>query len=138
MTRALCGTLCFLLLTTAGTSAGQPGKDKGKDKGGRVSQTSARPRAVRTPTAQFSVDHVRAMREHYAARYRELPPGQHRKYARTGQLPPGWQTKIEPLPVAIDRKLPVLPVCYRRGVIDGHAVIYSQRAGTIIDVAVLF
>ena len=135
MTRALCGTLCFLLLTTVGTSARQPGKDKG----GRVSQTSARPRtAVRTPTAQFSVDHVRVMRQHYAARYRELPPGQHRKYARTGQLPPGWQTKIEPLPVAIDRKLPVLPVGYRRGVIDGHAVIYSQRAGTIIDVAVLF
>ena len=135
MTRALCGTLCFLLLTTAAAAAAQPGKDKD----GRGSQASPRPRATaRTTTSQFSVDHVRVMREHYAARYRQLPPGLHRKYVRSGQLPPGWQTKMEPLPVAIDRKLPVLPVGYRRGVIDGHAVIYNQRAGTIIDVAVLF
>jgi hypothetical protein len=45
---------------------------------------------------------------------------------------------MEPLAVTIDRKLPVLPAGTRRGVIDGHAVIYNQRAGTIIDVAVLF
>jgi hypothetical protein len=133
MTRALCGTLCFLLLTTAAAAAAQPG-----NKDGTGSQASPRPRAVRSTTVQFSVDHVRAMREHYAARYRQLPPGLHRKYMRSGQLPPGWQTKMEPLPVTIDRKLPTLPVGYRRGVIDGHAVIYNQRAGTIVDVAVLF
>ena len=134
MTRALRGTLCVLLLTTAAAAAAQPGKDKD----GRGSQASPRPPAVRSTTVQFSVDHVRLMRDHYSARYRQLPPGLHRKYMRSGQLPPGWHTKMEPLPVAIDRKLPILPVGYRRGVIDGHAVIYNQRAGTIVDVAVLF
>ena len=31
-----------------------------------------------------------------------------------------------------------LPTPYKRGVLDGHAVIYSSRSNVIIDVAVLF
>ena len=81
---------------------------------------------------------MRVIREHYAPRYRQLPPGVQKKYARTGQLPPGWQKKMEPMPPALEARMPPLPDGYRRGVIDGHAVIYSSRGGTIIDVAVLF
>jgi hypothetical protein len=80
---------------------------------------------------------IEMIRRHYAPRYRNLPPGLQKKYARTGQLPPGWQKKIEPLPASLERECAPLPAGYRRGVIDAHAVIYNSR-GTIIDVAVLF
>jgi hypothetical protein len=81
---------------------------------------------------------VRIIREYYAPRYRNLPPGLEKKYRRTGQLPPGWQKKMEPFPVAIERQLQVLPAGYERGVIDGHAVIYNHRTQVIADIAVLF
>jgi hypothetical protein len=80
---------------------------------------------------------IEVVRRYYAPRYRDLPPGLRKKYERTGQLPPGWQKKMEPLPLAVERECTVLPAGYRRGVIDGHAVIYTSR-GTVIDVAVLF
>lgn len=86
----------------------------------------------------FSRHDVQVIREYYAPRYRSLPPGLQKKYRRTGQLPPGWQKKFEPFPVALERRLVVLPDGYRRGVIDGHAVIFNRRTGTIFDVAVLF
>ncbi len=51
---------------------------------------------------------------------------------------PGWQKKFEPFPVEVERRLPALPDGYRRGVIDGHGVIFNTRTNVIIDVAVLF
>ena len=45
---------------------------------------------------------------------------------------------MEPFPVVVERELVVLPSGYRRGVLDGHAVIYNPRTHVIIDVAVLF
>jgi len=86
----------------------------------------------------FTSRDVGIIRQHYAPRYQRLPPGLQKKYARTGQLPPGWQKKMEPFPVVVERELVVLPSGYRRGVLDGHAVIYNPRTQVIIDVAVLF
>jgi hypothetical protein len=86
----------------------------------------------------FSSRELRVIREHYAPRYRNLPPGLQKKLARTGQLPPGWRKKMEPFPMALQRELVVLPSGYQRGVIDGHAVIYNPRTQVIVDVAVLF
>ena len=80
---------------------------------------------------------IEMIRQHYAPSYRNLPPGLQKKYARTGQLPPGWQKKIEPFPASLERECAPLPAGYRRGVIDAHAVIYNSR-GSIIDVVVLF
>ena len=80
---------------------------------------------------------VEIVRQYYAPKHRSLPPGLQKKYERTGQLPPGWQKKMEPLPVAVERECAPLPAGYRRGIIEGHAVIYTSR-GAIIDVAVLF
>ena len=80
---------------------------------------------------------IEMIRRHYAPTYRNLPPGLQKKYARTGQLPPGWQKKIEPFPASLEHECATLPAGYRRGVIDAHAVIYNSR-GTIIDVVVLF
>jgi len=82
---------------------------------------------------------VEVIRAHYAPQYRgrRLPPGLAKKYARTGQLPPGWQKKMQPMPVVLESQLPPLPPDHHRGVIEGVAVIYDPH-GLIIDVAVLF
>jgi len=82
----------------------------------------------------FPPQDVRIIREYYEPRYRSLPPGLAKKYRRTGQLPPGWQKKMEPLPVAVERRLVVLPPEYRRGYIDGTVVVYSPRTQVVIDV----
>ena len=81
---------------------------------------------------------VTVIRGYYGTRFQGLPPGLQKKYRRTGQLPPGWQKKMEPFPVAVERQLVVLPAGYSRGVVDGHAVIYNPRTQVIFDVAVLF
>jgi hypothetical protein len=86
----------------------------------------------------FGSRDVQIIRTHYAPRYKKLPKGLRKKYARTGQLPPGWQKRMEPMPIVVERELVVLPAGYRRGVIDGHAVIYNSRTSVIVDVAVLF
>ena len=80
---------------------------------------------------------VQVIREYYAPRLRSLPPGLAKKYARTGRLPPGWQKKIEPLPVVVERQLIVLPPEYRRGVIDRRVVVYDPRSGAIVDFVAL-
>jgi hypothetical protein len=86
----------------------------------------------------FSTDDIRVIREYYAPRYRSLPPGLQKKYARTGQLPPGWQKKIEPFDPVVERRLVALPTGYRRGIVDGRAVIMDDRTHVMIDMAVVF
>lgn len=80
---------------------------------------------------------VEIVRRHYVPKYRKLPPGLQKQYQRTGQLPPGWQKKMEPFPPTLERDCAPLPAGYRRGVFDAHAVIYNSH-GTIVDVTVLF
>lgn len=79
---------------------------------------------------------VAVIRAYYRP-YRWLPPGLRHQYSRTGHLPPGWRKRMRPIPVYIERNLVVLPRGYRRGVIDGHVVVY-RPSGAIIDVAVVF
>src|SRR5207244_12309268 len=87
---------------------------------------------------RFQPVEVRVIREYYAPRYRDLPPGLQKKLYRTGHLPPGWAKRMEPMPVAVERDLAPVPVGYRRGVIAGYAVIYEPRTEGLIDMAVLF
>jgi hypothetical protein len=86
----------------------------------------------------FRRQDIRIMREYYAPRYRSLPPGLTKKFYRTGHLPPGWEKKIEPLPIAVERELVVLPSGYRRGYMDGAVVVYSPRTRVMIDVVAVF
>lgn len=81
---------------------------------------------------------VRIVRAYYEPRYRKLPPGLAKKYAKTGQLPPGWEKKVEPLPVAVERQLVVLPPDYRRGYVDGSIVVYCPRTRVVVDVVSVF
>jgi hypothetical protein len=128
-----------LLLSTslAGSMPLEGGqKSKKHAKHGAV-HADARPASAELHVV-FTSREVGIIRQHYAPRYRRLPPGLQKKYARTGQLPPGWQKKMEPFPGVVERELVGLPSGYRRGVLDGHAVIYNPRTQVIIDVAVLF
>jgi hypothetical protein len=134
--RLVAVTIVGLFVGGAVLGADKPGKQK-KHKGARQAVVQEERSSVSVHVA-FGSREVEIMRTHYAPRYRSLPPGLAKKYARTGQLPPGWQKKMEPMPVAVERELIVLPAPYRRGVIDGHAVIYNSRTNVIIDVAVLF
>ena len=84
----------------------------------------------------FSDREVYLVREYYRPRYRYEPRSRH-GYYRSGYLPRGWHGRVRPYPVYVERELVVLPRGYRRGIIDGHAVVYN-RGGLIIDLAVLF
>ena len=86
----------------------------------------------------FQPHDVRVITTYYAPQYRSLPPGLAKKYNRTGHLPPGWQKKLRPFPVAVERQLVVLPPEYRRGVIDNYAVVYEPRTQVVIDVMPVF
>jgi hypothetical protein len=77
------------------------------------------------------------IRDYYRPYYRPLPPGLARHYHRGGYLPVGWERRVRPVPVYLEPELVVVPSGYRRGIIDGRAVVYNNR-GFILDVAVLF
>ena len=131
MRRTILLTVAVLLYGGVVLAADHQGKGN-KHHGG---QTAVAP-AV-SVSVSWGAHDIDVVRRHYAPKYRNLPPGLRKKYARTGQLPPGWQKKMEPLDVAVERECAPLPAGYRRGVIDAHAVIYNSR-GVIVDVAVLF
>jgi hypothetical protein len=110
--------------------------DQGEDEGNR--QAVSRSGTSVVVGVHFSTGDQRVIHEYYAPRSKSLPPGLQKKVARGGALPPGWQKKMQPFPVEVERRLEPLPSGYGRGVIDGHAVIYSTRSHSVIDVAVLF
>ena len=128
--------LGVLLIQTPAAAA--PDKDKSKNKGNGKQETVAVADTRAAVHVVFTSGDVRIIREHYAPRYRNLPPGLRKKVARGGALPPGWQKKYEPFPDTLERRLGRLSPEYRRGVFDGQAVIYDRRSNVVIDVAVLF
>lgn len=124
-------------LLAGATLAGQ-GRGNGRGKHQDARHDDDRGGGVQTEIhVVFTTRDVAVIREHYAPQHRNLPPGLQKKYARTGHLPPGWQKKMQPMPVAVERRLPPLPVGYQRGVFEGHAVIYKP-GGLIIDATVIF
>lgn len=80
---------------------------------------------------------VVVIREYYRPYHRPLPRGLQARYYRSGYLPRGWAKRMRPVPVYLERGFVSVPRGYRRGLIDGHAVVYDRR-GFILDVAVLF
>jgi Ni/Co efflux regulator RcnB len=128
-----------LLAWTPQTAAASDRKGKKHAKHERAAQAGDRDSDARAALdVRFGPVDVRLIRTHYAPRYRNLPPGLQKKVARGGQLPPGWRKKFEPFPVRLEHELRPLPRGYRRGVLDGHAVIYDSRSHVIVDIAVLF
>jgi hypothetical protein len=126
-----------LFLASTGIAAAEPGQGRGK----RHDAVEASARNAGTGvqvSVVFSTGDIHLIRQYYATpRYGTLPKGLQKKVARGGQLPPGWQKKMQPLPMTLERQLVVLPSGYHRGVIDGHAVIYSPQRGVVIDATVI-
>ena len=150
MTKTLVCVLAagFIGIGTADAGQGRGrGEGRGEDKGRAAEQGRGNARGDArggqgAPAARgnvvFATRDVTAIRAHYGSRYKNLPPGLQKKLARGGSLPPGWEKKIEPLPAALERNLLVLPQGYKRGVMDGHAVIYDPITHAIMDIASLF
>ena len=101
---------------------------KGKGKGRGESRVAVR----------FRVEDVREIRRYYQGRPSGLPPGLQKKLRREGRLPPGWEKKLVPFPVELERRLPPLGPGLRRGLFEAQAVIYNERTGLIVDVATIF
>lgn len=137
-TKTAIGILLVAQLVAGATALGAQGNGRGRDKKGAQHNGVADTRGVHADIhVVFSTRDTVVVREHYAPQYRSLPPGLRKKYGRTGQLPPGWQKKMQPMPVAVERRLAPLPSGYHRGVFEGHAVIY-RPGGLIVDATVLF
>ncbi|MGE5570237.1 MAG: hypothetical protein ACM3S5_14470 [Rhodospirillales bacterium] len=120
--RRLILILMCVLIAAVPIRAKQKGKGKGES---RV--------AVR-----FRVEDVREIRRYYEGRPSGLPPGLQKKLRREGRLPPGWEKKLVPFPVELERRLPPLGPGLRRGLFEAQAVIYDERTGVILDVAAVF
>lgn len=76
---------------------------------------------------------ARLVRDYYQPRTRALPHGLAPKGAAAGQLPPGWERKVKPLPAALEQQLVVLPPDYRRGYVDGSVLVYCPRTHAVVD-----
>ena len=127
--------LCLAVLATAALDAqGRAAKARDTGETDRV----AVERVVNRPATQvnivFSPREVSLIRTHYQSQHRSLPRGLQKKLARGGNLPPGWQKKMQTLPRTLEINLVVLPGGYRRGVMDGHAVIYDPLTHAILDI----
>jgi hypothetical protein len=126
---AICVLLTGLLLGTVFVDSADAGDRRRRSRGRAV---------VRYETVRYlPARDVVVMRDYYRPYYRPLPPGLAKRYYRTGRMPRGWERRIRPVPVYVERDLHRLPRGYRRGIIDGHVVVHDGR-GMIVDVSVLF
>jgi hypothetical protein len=125
LTLSLAGLLVF--------GVAMPSAAQGRAKAPREQERAGGPVAV-----LFVPHDVELIRTHYRVQSRDLPPGLQKKLARGGTLPSGWEKKLERFPANLERDLVVLPPGHARGVIDGHAVIYSPATHAILDIVTLF
>ena len=133
----------LILLAVAGWMIFSPQAIKAKDhdddhgrKHWRDDDDEDRDRHRRYSDHCFREEHLRVIRDYYHER--ELPPGLAKKYYRTGQLPSGWDRRVQPFPYEVERTLPPVPVGYARGYVDGYAVVYQPRTHFVIDFHAVF
>ena len=69
-----------------------------------------------------------------AKRGGNLPPGLQKHLERDGTLPPGLQKRVQPFPVELERRLPPLPVGYRRVTLGVDILILDRRTQRIMDI----
>jgi len=132
MRSLICLVITGLFLGMAPVHAGQ-GRGNGNFKIARTATKPVSDVQIVVRSVGWSPREIEVIRTHYAQpSSSSLPSGLQKKVARGGQLPPGWQKKMQPLAPSVDRVLLPLPSGYERGVVDGHAVIYNGT--TIIDI----
>lgn len=69
-----------------------------------------------------------------AKRGGNLPPGLQKHLEKNGQLPPGLQKRLEPLPVDLDRRLPLLPENWERVVLERDVILIDRRTNRVLDI----
>jgi hypothetical protein len=69
-----------------------------------------------------------------AKRGGKLPPGLQKHLEKNGQLPPGLQKRMEPLPSALDNRLPRIPEYWERVVVERDVVLLDTRTNRILDI----
>ena len=131
MRSLICLVITGLFLGMAPVHAGQ-GRGNGNFKIASAATKSVSDVQIVVRSVSWSPRDIEVIRTHYSQQSSSLPPGLQKKVARGGQLPPGWQRKMQPFPASVDRVLLPLPTGYERGIVDGHAVIYNGT--TVIDI----
>ncbi len=69
-----------------------------------------------------------------AKRGGKLPPGLQKHLERNGQLPPGLQKRLEPLPSALDSRLPSIPEYWERVIVERDVILLDRRTNRILDI----
>jgi hypothetical protein len=106
--------------------------EQGRGKGHRAYQFEAREREI---ISGYYANPGRGLPPGLAKRGGNLPPGLEKHLERNGTLPPGLQKRLEPLPVELERQLPMLPAdcgC-RRGLIGTNVVLVRTGNYFILD-----
>jgi hypothetical protein len=69
-----------------------------------------------------------------AKRGGKLPPGLQKHLEKNGQLPPGLQKRLEPLPSALDARLPSIPEYWERVIVERDVILLDRRSNRILDI----
>ena len=69
-----------------------------------------------------------------AKRGGKLPPGLQKHLEKNGQLPPGLQKRLEPLPSALDARLPSIPEYWERVIVERDVILLDRRTNRILDI----
>lgn len=123
------------------------------DKGPKKDQEKAAVAAKMERGGVFHNDEIRIIREYYhdhdyGGKQKPLPKGLKKKYERTGELPPGWEMKLQrgevlsedvyrygrPLPYDLRQRLPVGPVGSKIIEVEGKIIRVMENTREIIDI----
>lgn len=130
---------------TKGKPAEKAEEAKEKDKSKEEKEADERERQAAQGRA-FGKEHEKSIRGWFGskknlkglppglAKREELPPGLQRQLERNGRLPYGLQKRLEPLPPALEARLPKVPDGVKRGVFNGNVIIVEERTSRILDI----
>jgi hypothetical protein len=65
---------------------------------------------------------------------RELPAGTQQLLEKDGKLPPGLESKLQPLPVVLEGTLPKLPDGNRRILVGDNVILLDEATSSIVDI----
>jgi hypothetical protein len=134
-------SMAVLLLAVIFLAAPPVSAGKGKDKPERVPQA---PSEMHGHPPAFLPEERQIILAFYqgpssglppglAKRGGQLPPGLQKHLQRQGTLPPGLQKRLQPLPTALDLRLPSLPDIWVRVVLGPHILLIDWRSNQILD-----
>ena len=78
-------------------------------------------------------DNLRALPPGIAER-EHLPPGLQQQLEKDVKLPPGLESKLQPLPRGLERSLPKLPDGNRRIVVGSNVILLDDTTSCIVDI----